>query len=77
MINVVLLESITQHQSPLVNIQLNGVASILSGNVVSEGGSHWFESYERIIGASGGISAPPVQVIQLSLSIIGNIRKVK
>ena len=37
----------------------------LSGAVVSEGGSHWFESYERIIEAYGGISAPPVQVMQL------------
>ena len=64
----VMLQSITQHQSPLVNIQLNGVAGILSGNVVSEGGSHWFESYERIIEASGGISAPPVPVIQSPIS---------
>jgi hypothetical protein len=39
-INVVLLESITQHQSPLGYIQLNGVPGILLGSVISEGGSH-------------------------------------
>ena len=80
----VMLQSITQHQSPLTNIELNFVASILLSNEICEGigigtlgskvvvrgdGSHGVvESYERIIGASGGISAPPVQVIQLSSS---------
>jgi hypothetical protein len=40
-VNVVLLEGITQHQSPFRNIQLDGVTSVLLGGVVSEGGSHW------------------------------------
>ena len=37
-------QSITQHQSPLMNIQLNGVAGILLSNVFCEGlGGHgWF-----------------------------------
>ena len=49
------------------NFELQSVAGVLSGAVVSEGGSHWFESYERIIRAYGGISAPPVPVIPLSV----------
>ena len=70
----VMLQSITQHQSPLTNIELNFVASILLSNEICEGiGIGTLRSlvnlvYERIIGASGGISAPPVQVIQLSSS---------
>jgi hypothetical protein len=44
-------QCITQHQSPLANIQLDGVASILLSNVVCEGGGHGsFPLYECIIG---------------------------
>ena len=39
-INVVLLESITEHQSPFSYIQLDSVASILISNKIGEGGSH-------------------------------------
>jgi len=48
-VNVVLLESITQHQSPLGDIQLNGIAGILLCSVVSEGGGHWFVENSHII----------------------------
>jgi hypothetical protein len=41
-INKVLLESITQHQSPFRNIQLDGVTGVLLGSIVSEGGRHRF-----------------------------------
>ena len=65
-------ERITQHQSVLANIQLNGVAGILSGAVIGEGGSHWLVAYERIIRAYGSVSGHPVQVIRLSHQALPN-----
>ena len=66
----VIHKGITQHQSPLADIQLDGVAGILLGSVVSEGGGHRCLAYEPIIGAYGGISAPSVPVPQLVRSSI-------
>jgi hypothetical protein len=52
------LQCITEHQSPLAHFELQSVAGVLSGAVVSEGGSHWIESYERIIEAQRRLRAP-------------------
>ena len=43
-------QGITEHQSPLTDIQLDGVAGVLLGGVVSEGGRHRFVLTEVIVG---------------------------
>ena len=49
-------------------VKFNSVAGILLSNVVCEGGSHWFGSYERIIGASEGISNTFMRIIKSYLT---------
>ena len=65
-----LLESITQHQTILNDVKMNGVPSVLLGSVVSEGGGHRCLAYEPIIGAYGGISASSVPVPQLDMDVL-------
>ena len=64
----VVSETITERQRMLTHVELNFIASILSGAVVGEGGAHRFVSYERIIGAQRRLSRSPVPVIQLSIT---------
>ena len=59
-------ERITQHQSPLMNIQLNGVAGILLCLEVGEGHEWSSLVYEHIIGHPDGVSGCCVTVPMLS-----------
>jgi len=68
----VVQQSITEHQGPLANIQFDGVAGVLLGDVISEGGGHRLLAYERIIGAYGSVSAPSVPPIQLDRRLMSS-----
>jgi len=62
----VVQQGITEHQRPLPNIQFDGVAGILLGDVISEGGGHRLLAYEGIIGHPRALSARPVPLPQLA-----------
>ena len=63
-----LLKSITQHQSILGDIQLNGVLSIPLSNVVGEGGSHGWFADELSIEQIGSVDDPIRTLSQVSSS---------
>ena len=61
-----LLESITQHQTILDDVEVDGVTSVLLGSELGEGGSHLSFADVISIGWIRAVPAPPVTVPQLA-----------